>query len=103
VSRRLLQAALLLAGAGAVVVLLGVLGTAAEIAGLGAVVLGTVLAAPAGRRARGGWWPLLAAGTLLSVLGALLALVTGTVGGLVALLGGIAVITGAAFGFPIRA
>ncbi len=47
--------------------------------------------------------PLLAAGALLSVLGALLALVTGTIGGLVALLGGIAVITGVAFGFPIRA
>jgi len=101
-SARLLRAALLLAGAGAVVVLLGVLGTAAGIAGLGAIILGSVLAAPAGRGEGGGWWSLLAAGTLLSVLGALLALVTDSVGGLIALLGGIVVITGAAFGFPTR-
>jgi hypothetical protein len=36
------------------------------------------------------------------VLGALLALATESVGGLIALLGGIVVITGAAFGFPTR-
>lgn len=101
-STRLVQASLLISGAGAVVVLLGVLGTAADLAGLGAIVIGTVLTAPAGRRAGNGWWSMLAAGALLSVLGALLALVTDSVGGLVALLGGIVVVTGAAFGFPTR-
>jgi hypothetical protein len=100
VSTRLVQASVLLAGAGAVVVLLGVLGTAADLAGLGAIILGTILTAPAGRRDGNGWWSLLAAGALLSLLGAMLALVTDSVGGLVALLGGIVVITGAAFGFP---
>ena len=101
-STRFVQGALLLAGAGAVVVLLGVLGTAADIIGLGAIVLGTILTAPIGRREGNGWWSLLAAGALLSVLGALLALATDSVGGLIALLGGIVVITGAAFGFPTR-
>ena len=61
-STRLVQGALLLAGAGAVVVLLGVLGTAADVIGLGAIVLGTVLTAPIGRREDNGWWSLLAAG-----------------------------------------
>lgn len=101
-STRLIQFALLLAAAGAVVILLGVLGTGADVAGLAAIVVGTVLAAPAGRREGNGWWSLLAAGSVLSVLGALLSLATDSVGGLVALIGGIVVITGAAFGFPSR-
>ena len=101
-STRLIQFALLLAAAGAVVILLGVLGTGADVAGLAAIVVGTVLTAPAGRREGNGWWSLLAAGTVLSVLGALLALATDSVGGLIALIGGIVVITGAAFGFPSR-
>jgi len=102
VSLRLTQGALLLAGGGAVAVLLGVLGTAADAIGLGAIVLGTVLTAPAGRREGNGWWSLLAVGMILSVLGALLSLATDSVGGLVALVGGIVVITGSAFGFPTR-
>lgn len=101
-STRLIQFALLLAAAGAVVILLGVLGTGADVAGLAAIVVGTVLTAPAGRREGNGWWSLLAAGSVLSVLGALLSLATDSVGGLVALIGGIIVITGAAFGFPSR-
>jgi hypothetical protein len=102
VSTKLIQFALVLSGAGAVVILLGVLGTGADIAGLAAIVVGTVLTAPAARREGNGWWSLLAVGMVLSVLGALLALATDSVGGLVALLGGIVVITGAAFGFPSR-
>jgi hypothetical protein len=102
VSTRLVQAALAIAGAGAVAILLGVLGTTADVAGLIAIVLGTVLAAPAGRRPGNGWWSLLAVGATLSVLGALLALASDSVGGLVALIGGILVLTGAAFGFPPR-
>ena len=64
-SRRLVQGSLLLAGAGAVAILLVVLGTAADIAGLVAIVLGTVLTAPAGRGEGNGWWSLLAVGALL--------------------------------------
>ncbi|HET6830329.1 MAG TPA: hypothetical protein VFH44_03165 [Solirubrobacterales bacterium] len=101
-SVRLVQAALLLAGAAAVIILLGRFDTAVDIVALGAIVVALIATAPAGRAAGGGWWSLLAAGTLLSVLGALLALVTEPVGGLVALLGGIAVLTAVAFGFPAR-
>jgi hypothetical protein len=100
-SLRLLQASLLIASAGAIAILLGLFGTAVSVAGLAAIVLGTVLAAPAVREEGGGWWRLLAAGAALSILGALLALVSETVGGLVAVLGGVAVVTGAAIGFPL--
>lgn len=91
---------MLLAAAGSVLILLGVLGAAADLIGLGAVLLGTVLSGRVGRAPGNGWWSLLAAGALLSVLGALLSLATDSVGGLVALIGGVAVLAGAAFGFP---
>jgi hypothetical protein len=103
VSVRLVQAALLLAAVAAAVILLGFLGTAGDIVALAAIVLAMVLTAPAGRAPGGGWWSLLAAGTALSVLGALLALATETAGGLVALIGGVAVLIAVAFGFPTRA
>jgi hypothetical protein len=74
---------------------------AAAVVALGVIVLGTLLAAPAGRGQGGGWWTLLAIGAALSVAGALLALLSDTVGGLVTLLGGVAVVSGAAMGFPL--
>lgn len=97
---RVTQLALVLAGAGAVVILLGLLGDAAAIAGLVAICLGTVLAAPAGRGPRGGWWSLLALGAILSLAGALLSLASTSAGGLLALVGGVAVVSAAAMGFP---
>ena len=101
-SVRFVQVALILAAAGAVMILLGILGTPADLIGLAAILLGTVLSAPAGRAPGSGWWSLLAAGAALSVLGALLALASEGVGGLVALIGGVAVLAGSAFGFPER-
>jgi hypothetical protein len=100
-SLKLLQGSLLIASIGAIAILLGLFGTAVGIAGLVAIALGTIVAAPAAREGGGGWWGLLAIGAALSVLGALLSLVSETVGGLVAVLGGVAVITGAAMGFPV--
>lgn len=100
---RITQLALLLAAAGAIVVILvGLLGERAGVVGLIAIFLGTVLAAPAGRGPRGGWWSLLAAGAVLSAVGAVVALASEGVGGLLALLGGGAVLVGAALGFPAR-
>lgn len=97
------RAALLLAAIAAVEILLGLLGTAADVIALAAIVLALLLTAPAGRASGTGWWSLLAAGACLSVLGALLALVTGSIGGLVAVLGAIAVLAAATVGFPTRA
>ena len=98
---RVTQVALLLAAAAAILIIVDVLGTPAAIVALGVIVLGTLLAAPAGRGQGGGWWTLLAIGAALSVAGALLTLISDTVGGLVALLGGVAVVSGAAMGFPL--
>jgi len=101
-STGLIRAALLLAGAGALVILLSPFGTVVDVIALAAIVAALVLTAPARRAAAGGWWSLLAAGAALSVLGALLALVTEPVGGVVAVLGGIAVLVAVALGYPTR-
>ena len=98
---RVTQVALLLAAAAAILIMVDVLGTVGAIAALGVIVLGTLLAAPAGRGQGGGWWTLLAIGAVLSVAGAALTLLSETLGGLVALLGGVAVVSGAAMGFPL--
>ena len=99
-SVRFIQGALIVAAAGAVLMLVGVLGTTANLIGLAALALGTVLTAPAGRGPGNGWWSLMASGAALAVIGALLSLATDSVGGLIALIGGVAVLAGAAFGFP---
>ena len=58
--------------------------------GLAAVILGTLLTAPLGRGPGEGWWNLIASGAVLSVIGALVALPSEGVGGLLALVGGVA-------------
>ena len=99
---RVTQFALILAGLAAVVIMVGLFDTAASLAALGAIVLATLLAAPAGRGPGGGWWTLMAAGTLLSGIGAIVAIFSEGAGGLIALLGGVAVVSGAAIGFPLE-
>jgi hypothetical protein len=97
---RPLQIVLLAGAIGAFAILLSdVVGTIVSLIGLAAVVVATVLSAPAAAGA--GWWKLLAVGAGLSVLAALLALVANTLGGLVAVVGGVLVVIGAALGFPL--
>ena len=97
---RTTRAALILAGAGAIVVMLTPFGTAGDVAGLVAIVLGTVLAAPAAREGQGGWWGLLGSGAVLSILGAIVSLASDSAGGILALVGGVAVLVAVALGFP---
>ncbi len=97
---RVTQLSLLLAGAGAVAIMVGLFGAGVEIAGLLAITLGTVLAAPAGRGPEGGWWSILATGAVLSLAAPLAGLGSDALGGLLALAGGVCVLTGAALGFP---
>lgn len=99
-SVRVTQFSLIIAGGGAVLILLGILGTVASLIGLAAIIGGTALSASAGRRGEDNWWSLLAVGATLSVLGALLSIASDSIGGLVALLGCVAVLAGAAFGWP---
>jgi len=75
-------------------------GTVGDVIGLAAIILGTVLAAPAAREPRGGWWGLLASGAVLSALGAIVSLANDSAGGGLALVGGVAVLVAAALGWP---
>ena len=97
---RALQIALVLAAIAALIVLVGLFGTVPSVIALGVMVVVTVVTAPAMRGRGGGWWILLAIGTVLSVGGALLAQVANTLGGLVAVIGGVLVVIAAAVGFP---
>lgn len=99
---RLLQAALLLAAAGAIVLLVDLFGTVGLLVGLGAIVLGTVLAAPAARGESAGWWNALAAGALLCGAGAALGQLSEIAGGLLTVLGSVAVLASAALTMPLR-
>jgi hypothetical protein len=103
-SVRRLQAILLAAGIGAVLILLGLFGTAASVIGLALIVVGTVLSAPAapsGGEAGRGWWHMLAAGAGISLVAALVALAAETLGGLLAVVGGTLVMVGVTLGFPL--
>ena len=97
---RTIRVALALAGIGAIVVMLSPFGTVGDVIGLAAIILGTVLAAPAAREPRGGWWGLLASGAVLSALGAIVSLANDSAGGGLALVGGVAVLVAAALGWP---
>ena len=99
---RLFQGALLIAAVGAVVLIADLLGTAGTVAGLVAMAIGTVLAAPEIRVRPGTWWNAMAAGTVLCLLGTLLGLATETIGGLLTVLGAVAVIASAALTLPLE-
>ena len=95
-----------LGGAGAVVILLPLLGDGAAIGGLVAVVAATVLAAPYAERPGAPlatWWTLMATGAVLALIGLPLALAVETLGGLLTAFGGILVAVAVAFALPGRA
>ncbi len=97
--------ALLLAGAGSLLILLDLFGAPARAVGLVAVIAGTVLAAPFADRpgaASGSWWTMLAAGSALALAGTAVALGIDTLGGLLAVVGGALVAVGAVLGYPAR-
>lgn len=99
-----LNAGLALAGAGAALVLLGLFGAPVRIAGLAAMIAGTILSAPFAQRpgAIAGWWTLLAVGSALALAGSVLGLAVESLGGLVAVLGGASVAIGVVLGYPPR-
>lgn len=99
---RPLQLALLTVGGGAVAVLLGFGGAAVTIAGIAAMGLGAVIAAPAARGAPAPWWQVLALGVALTGAGEALALLATVPGGLLSTLGAVVAMGAAAVGFPPR-
>lgn len=101
-----LRALMLIAAVGAVLVLLDLLGIAAALAGLGLMIVATLLgaaAAPSRAVASGvevNWWSLLAAGTALTAIGIPLGLGIEILGGLLTAVGGALVVIAAALGWP---
>ena len=98
-----LRASLLIAGAGAVLVLIDVAGTGGALTGLGLIVLGLALTAPA-RGSIGAdqvdWFRLLRAGALLVAVGIPLGLLVESLGGLTAAAGAVLVVIAAAMALP---
>jgi hypothetical protein len=105
VSDRRLQLALLATAIAAVVVMAGLLSTAARIACLGIVVAGAWLTEPERSRSGGGWWLLVGFGTALAVAGFAVAELSDpaeTVAGIITIAGSALVVIGATIGFPTK-
>jgi hypothetical protein len=96
-----LQAALLAAALAALAILVSLFGDPVRIGCLAVIVLATIVTAPQRRLRGGGWWTLLAAGAIASVVGFGLAELTETVGGLISVAGGVLVVGAATMGFPL--
>ena len=101
-SDTVLRVALVVAAISAFIVVLGIFGPGLRIACLVLIALATLVALALRPRDGGGWWWILAGGAVASIAGAIIAQPSATLGGLIALLGGIAVIIGAAVGFPAQ-
>lgn len=94
---------LVIGAIGATLILIHLLGTGGNIAGVALMTLATALTASAApRRGTDGvnWWRLLAVGTALALVGVPLALGLETVGGLLAAAGGVLFVIGVALGYP---
>jgi hypothetical protein len=100
ISRTGLRVALVAAGVAALIVLLNLFSVGFRIVCLGVIVVAAALAAPVRRISGGGWWWLLAVGAGASVLGAIIAQPAASLGGWLALIGGLVVMIATAIGFP---
>jgi hypothetical protein len=95
-----LRVALVVAALAAVIVIFNLFGTGFRVFCLVVIGAATLIALPERSREGGGWWWVLAAGAAASILGAIIAQPAETLGGWLALIGGLLVIVAAAIGFP---
>jgi hypothetical protein len=95
---RVTQIGLLIASLGAILIVFDLFGLA--VAGLFLAAGGAALAAPGGMGRR--WYLAVAGGAILAVLSRLIAEGAETVGGWLAVFGSIAILGGAALGFPVK-
>jgi hypothetical protein len=96
-----LRLALVIAAVAAVAVLTGLFSDPVRYGCLAVIALVALVTSPERRRAGGGWWALLAAGAVLSAVGAGVAELNDTIGGLIAVVGGALVVIAATVGFPV--
>jgi hypothetical protein len=102
ISETALRVTLVVAAISALVVVLGVFGSAVRIVCL-VLMAGAALLTASPRVNRGDvWWRILAGGAGASIAGAIIAQPAATLGGWIALLGGLAVIVAAAVGYSIE-
>ena len=101
-----LRAALLIAGLGSILVLVSALGDAGRFTFLGLVAVSAALtraAQPGPASGAPNWWRLIAAGMVLLAIGAPLALLTSSPGGLLAVTGAALALVGVVLGMPAKA
>ena len=97
---RRLQALLIVTAAGAAIVLSGQFSTAVRAVALAVMLLGVALTYSERFRPGGGWWSLLAAGAVLSLVGLALYGLSDDIAGIVSIAGAGLVLVGATVGFP---
>jgi hypothetical protein len=95
---RITQVGLLIASLGAALVIFGIFGLG--VVGLVLCVVGAALAAPGGMGK--GWYWAVVVGAIVAVLSRFIAESAETLGGWLAVFGGIAILIGASLGFPVR-
>ena len=99
-SRTVLRAALVAAALAALIVLLNLFSEPFRVVCLALIAAATVLTAPARSLGDGFWWWLLLGGAAASILGAIVAQSSASLGGWLALIGGLVVMIAATIGFP---
>jgi hypothetical protein len=96
-----LQVGLLVAAVAALIVMLGLFSVAFRVGCLVVMAGVVVISAPARAQRGGGWWVLLAGGVVASIAGAVIAQGAQTIGGLIAVIGGVLVVIAATIGLPL--
>jgi len=99
-SQSALRTAVVLATVAAIVILAGLFSDVVRYVCVGVIVLAAIATVSERSRPGGGWWTLLGAGAALSVVGAGIAELEDSVGGLIAVLGSVLVVIGSVTGFP---
>jgi hypothetical protein len=97
-SLRITQVGLLVASLGAVLVIFDLFGLG--VVGLFLAAIGAALAAPGGMGKS--WYWLVAGGAIVAILSRLIAESAETLGGWLAVFGGLAILIGTSLGFPVR-
>ncbi len=96
-----LRVSLIAAALAALLILSGIFGDLISYICLAVVLAVAAWTAPERRRAGGGWWTIVGVGALLSLLGAGVAELSDSIGGILAVIGGALVVIGATMGYPV--
>jgi hypothetical protein len=101
-SETALRITLAVAAISALIVVLGLFGDVVRVLCLVLIAAAALLTASPRVNRGGSWWWILVGGAVASIAGAIIAQPASSVGGWIALLGGLAVIVGAAVGFGVE-